>query len=87
MRQRRWLFACAYNNGCSAHGHILICIALALILMMKFGVEKSSQISSKSERSGNNMLEHRLSQLGSQNLMQKTARGAQNPVRDRSQGK
>ena len=84
MRKGRWLVACAYNNGCSALGHILICIALALILMMKFGAEKSSRISSKSERSGNDMLEHHLSQLGSQNPMQKTVRGTQNPVRGRS---
>ena len=87
MRKGRWLVACVYNDGCSAHGHILIRIALASILMMKFGAEKSVWISSKSERSGNNMLEHRLSQLGSQNPMQKTARGTQNPVRGRSQGK
>ena len=30
MRKGRWLVAHAYNNGCSAHGHILICIAFSL---------------------------------------------------------
>ena len=30
MRKGRWLVACAYNNGCSARGHILIHIAFSL---------------------------------------------------------